>query len=201
MSCARCSTNRPPNTNWSGPVWHTERLKTASSASVSRCSFCSCPTPSLPTTHQQFADIEALLARGHLQRRHHYSLVIIVWLVPATSVRSCARPSGGRPTSTWSSWRSGSVVAFRLLRDADPRLMRQRARPALRLPARNRLRDYNAKILTATLSAIGIVCIATKTRRGRLGPDRRRCRRPAIRGSVCYIFVSILLLTRNQTTH
>ena len=58
---------------------------------------------------------------------------------------------------------SAWLVAFRLLRGrVDPRLLRLTVLVLLFASfLTNRLRDYNAEVLTATLVALGIVCVAT----------------------------------------
>jgi hypothetical protein len=113
---------------------------------------------------QRFSDIELLLRHGQLSNSK-YSLVMPLFSVPVLELGHLVE------SPAWWAARfnvivaaAGTAVSYCLLRGRlDPRLLRLIALVLLFdsfLTAR--LRDYNAETFTATLVAVGIICIATR---------------------------------------
>ncbi len=111
----------------------------------------------------RFNDIEELLHHGHLTSSH-FSLVMPLSSVPVLAL--------GKLVESRSWWASrfnvivvavGVLVAYRLLRGrVDPRLFRTVVLVLLFASfLTNRLRDYYPEVLTGTLVAVGIICLAT----------------------------------------
>lgn len=112
---------------------------------------------------QRFADIQALLNEGHLSDGR-YSMVMPLLSAPFVLIGSVL----GSPE--WWAARfnvvvvaAGSYLAWRLLRSRVDGFLFRRLLLVLLFASylTNRLRDYNAEVLTATLVALGIVCLAT----------------------------------------
>ena len=110
-------------------------------------------------------DIAELVDRGHLTSSR-YSLVMPLLSLPVLAL--------GNLVESRSWWAvhfnvlvvaAGLALAYGLLRGrVDPRLFRRFALVLLFVSfLTNRMRDYNAEVLTATLVALGIVCVATGT--------------------------------------
>ena len=166
MSSARCSTNRPPSGRTRlRPVWRAERLETALLGFGFVVLFLFLPHELFADDTRRFADIEALLHHGRVSGGHHYSLVMPLISAPFLLLGEVVR------SPEWWAARFnvvvvavGVVAAYRLLRGrVDASLMRQVLLVLLFASLlTNRLRDYNAEVLTGTLFALGILCIATE---------------------------------------
>ncbi len=113
--------------------------------------------------NQRFSDIELLLHHGRLSDSK-YSLVAPLLSVPVLALGSVVE------SPAWWAARfnvivvaAGVAVSCRLLRGrADPRLLRLIVLVLLFASfLTDRLRDYNAEVMTATLVTVGIICIAT----------------------------------------
>jgi hypothetical protein len=113
---------------------------------------------------QRFRDIEQLLHHGRLSNSK-YSLVMPLFSVPVLLLGNVVE------SPAWWAARfnvivvaAGVVVSCWLLRGrADPRLLRLIVLVLLFASfLTDRLRDYNAEVLTATLVTVGIICIATE---------------------------------------
>ena len=111
----------------------------------------------------RFADVEELLHHGKLAD-DQYSLVMPVSSLPVLSLGNLVE------SRSWWAGRFnvivvavGVAVAFRLLRArVEPQLLRRFVLVLLFASfLTNRLRDYNAEVLTGTLVALGIICLAT----------------------------------------
>jgi hypothetical protein len=118
----------------------------------------------------RFNDIESLLHHGHLSDSR-FSLVMPLVSAPLLLIGEVVR------TPMW--WAghfnvfvvaAGALILFWLLRDDVDRTVLRRALLVLLFASllTNRLRDYNAEVLTATLVTIGIVLL-TVVRRPVLG--------------------------------
>jgi hypothetical protein len=114
--------------------------------------------------NQRFSDIEQLLHHGRLSDSK-YSLVMPLLSVPVLLLGNVVE------SPAWWAARfnvivvaAGVVVSCRLLRDrADPHLLRLIVLVLLSASfLTDRLRDYNAEVLTVTLVTVGIICIATE---------------------------------------
>jgi hypothetical protein len=112
----------------------------------------------------RFNDLEALLHHGSVSAGH-FSFVMPLVSSPFVLLGSVV----GSPE--WWATRFnviviavGTFICLRLLRDrVDPTLLRRTLLILLfGSLLTNRLRDYNAEVLTATLFAIGILCLATR---------------------------------------
>jgi hypothetical protein len=113
--------------------------------------------------NQRFNDIEQLLHHGRLSNSK-YSLVMPLLSVPVLELGNIVE------SPAWWAARfnvivvaAGVAAACWLLRGrADPRLLRLIVLVLLFASfLTDRLRDYNAEVLTATLVAVGIICITT----------------------------------------
>ena len=113
---------------------------------------------------QRYNDIEQLLHHGQLSHGK-YSLVMPLLSVPVLELGNLVE------SPVWWAARfnvivvaAGVAVSCWLLRGrADPRLLRLIVLVLLFASFLTpRLRDYNAEVLTATLVAVGIICIATE---------------------------------------
>jgi hypothetical protein len=113
--------------------------------------------------NQRFSDIELLLHHGRLSDSK-YSLVMPLLSVPVLALGHVVE------SPAWWAARfnvivvaAGVAVSCWLLRGrADPRLLRLIVLVLLFASfLTDRLRDYNAEVMTASLVAVGIVCIAT----------------------------------------
>ena len=114
--------------------------------------------------NQRFSDIELLLHHGRLSDSK-YSLVMPLLSVPVLLLGNVVE------SPLWWAARfnvivvaAGVAVSCWLLRGrADPRLLRLIVLVLLFASyLTDRLRDYNAEVLTATLVTVGIICIATE---------------------------------------
>lgn len=114
--------------------------------------------------NQRFSDIEQLLHHGRLSNSK-YSLVMPLLSVPVLLLGNVVE------SPAWWAARfnvivvaAGVVVSCWLLRGrADPRLLRLIVLVLLFASfLTDRLRDYNAEVLTATLVTVGIICITTE---------------------------------------
>lgn len=114
--------------------------------------------------NQRFSDIEQLLHHGQLSDSK-YSLVMPLLSVPVLALGNVVE------SPAWWAARfnvivvaAGVAVSYWLLRGrADPRLLRLIVLVLLFASfLTDRLRDYNAEVLTATLVTVGIICIATE---------------------------------------
>jgi hypothetical protein len=112
---------------------------------------------------QRFSDIEQLLHHGRLSKSK-YSLVMPLLSVPVLELGNVVE------SPAWWAARFNVIVvaatvavSFWLLRGrADPRLLRLIVLVLLFASfLTDRLRDYNAEVMTASLVTVGIVCIAT----------------------------------------
>ncbi|HEX2818604.1 MAG TPA: hypothetical protein VHO07_00310 [Streptosporangiaceae bacterium] len=115
---------------------------------------------------QRFKDIEQLLHHGTLSDSK-YSLVMPLFSVPVLALGKVVE------SPAWWAARfnvivvaAGVAVACWLLRGrADPRLVRLILLVLLSASfLTDRLRDYNAEVMTATFVAVGIICVATGRR-------------------------------------
>jgi hypothetical protein len=113
---------------------------------------------------QRFSDIELLLHHGRLSDSR-YSLVAPLLSVPVLALGDVVK------SPAWWAARFNVVVAAAgvavscwLLRGrVDPRLLRLIVLVLLFASfLTDRLRDYNAEVVTATLVTVGIICIATR---------------------------------------
>jgi hypothetical protein len=116
---------------------------------------------------RRFDDIERLLHDGELSDGR-YSLVMPLVSAPFLLVGWLAGPS-----EEWWAERfnvlvvaAGAVAGFRLLRGRGDRALLRKVLLVLLASSflTNRLRDYNAEILTATLAVLGILCLTTSRR-------------------------------------
>ncbi len=114
--------------------------------------------------NQRFSDIEQLLHHGRLSDSK-YSLMMPLLSVPILALGNVIE------SPAWWAARfnvivaaAGVAVSCWLLRGrADPRLLRLTVLVLLFASfLTDRLRDYNAEVLTATLVTVGIICIATE---------------------------------------
>jgi hypothetical protein len=114
--------------------------------------------------NQRLADIEQLLHHGRLSNSK-YSLVMPLFSTPVLALGNVAE------SPAWWAARFnvivvavGVAISCWLLRGrADPRLLRLIVLVLLFASfLTDRLRDYNAEVLTATLVTVGIICIATE---------------------------------------
>lgn len=112
----------------------------------------------------RFIELEGFLHHGTLATTSPYSLVMPLFSTPVVALGNWL----GHP-EWWAARFNvivvavGAVVAARLLRGrVDPVLVRRTLLLLLFVSLlTNRLRDYNAEVLTATLFAVGIVCMVT----------------------------------------
>ena len=111
----------------------------------------------------RYDDIRQLLDHGRLTDSK-YSLVMPLVSAPFLELGHVVRsPQWWAARFNVILLAVGAVVAARLLRDRADRALLRRTLLVLLCASllANRLRDYNAEVLTATLIALGIVCIAT----------------------------------------
>jgi hypothetical protein len=114
--------------------------------------------------HVRFSDIEALLSRGQVSD-DGYSYAMPLLSAPFLALGKVVK------SQEWWAARFNVIVvaaavpiAFRLLRGrVDPALLRRTVLVLLAASLlTNRLRDYNAELLTAALFTLGSLCLATR---------------------------------------
>jgi hypothetical protein len=113
--------------------------------------------------NQRFSDIEVLLHHGRLSDSN-YSLVMPLLSVPVLLLGNVVEsPAWWAAHFNVIVVAAGVAVSCWLLRGrADPHLLRLIVLVLLFASfLTDRLRDYNAEVLTATLVTVGIICIAT----------------------------------------
>jgi hypothetical protein len=114
--------------------------------------------------NQRFSDIEQLLHHGRLSDSK-YSLVMPLLSVPVLALGNVVEsPAWWAGHFNVIVVAAGAAVSCWLLRGrADPHLLRLIVLMLLFASfLTDRLRDYNAEVLTATLVAVGIICITTE---------------------------------------
>ena len=113
--------------------------------------------------NQRFSDIELLLHHGRLSDSK-YSLVMPLLSVPVLALgRVVESPAWWAARFNVIMVAAGVAISCWLLRGrVDPRLLRLIVLVLLFASfLTDRLRDYNAEVMTASLVAVGIICIAT----------------------------------------